>query len=122
MRSGLRRFHSPDRLRAIDWLSLAAFAPPIISATVHREDFDMAIHAHDFGKASALPLAAMLAIIPRLPRPLLARLAARLIERLNEIDGDPDLEDMATPRTMAMPRTIDADTLTALGHAPSPVR
>lgn len=46
------------------------------------------------GGASALPdLAAMFAVIPSLPRPLLARLTARLIDRMDEIDGDPDLED-----------------------------
>lgn len=26
---------SPDRLRLIDWLSLAAFTAPIVAATVH---------------------------------------------------------------------------------------
>jgi hypothetical protein len=52
----------------------------------------MASHPHDFGRASALPLSAALAIIPSLPRPLLSRLVARAIERLDEIDGDPDLE------------------------------
>ena len=46
----------------------------------------------DFGRASALPLADALAIIPSLPRPLLSRLVARAIDRLDEIDGDPDLE------------------------------
>ena len=35
----------------------------------------------------------MLSAIPSLPRPILARLTARLIDRLDEIDGDPDLED-----------------------------
>ncbi len=41
----------------------------------------------------ALPLEAMLSAIPSLPRPILARLTARMIDRLDEIDGDPDLED-----------------------------
>lgn len=41
----------------------------------------------------ALPLEALLSVIPSLPRPILARLTARLIDRLDEIDGDPDLED-----------------------------
>lgn len=27
---------SPDRLRLIDWLSLAAFTAPIIAATLHH--------------------------------------------------------------------------------------
>jgi hypothetical protein len=48
---------------------------------------------HIDGSASALPLADALAIIPSLPRPLLSRLVARSIERLDEMDGDPDLED-----------------------------
>ena len=53
----------------------------------------MATHSHDLGRASALPLDALLASIPSLPRPLLARLTARLIEHMDELDGDPDLED-----------------------------
>ena len=52
----------------------------------------MALHQHR-GGATALPLRAMLATIPSLPRPILARLVARMIERLDEQDGDPDLED-----------------------------
>lgn len=39
------------------------------------------------------PLDVALNIIPSLPRPLLSRLVARAIERLDEIDGDPDMED-----------------------------
>ncbi|WP_324748799.1 hypothetical protein SH591_08760 [Sphingomonas sp. LY54] len=39
------------------------------------------------------PLDALLAAIPSLPRPVLARLVARSIERMDEMDGDPDLED-----------------------------
>jgi hypothetical protein len=38
------------------------------------------------------PLDSLLAVLPSLPRPLLARLTARLIDRLDELDGDPDLE------------------------------
>jgi len=34
----------------------------------------------------------MLATIPSLPRPVLARLVARMIDRLDELDGDTDLE------------------------------
>lgn len=52
----------------------------------------MASHPHGFGMASALPLAAALAIIPSLPRPMLSRLVARAIERLDDMDGDTDLE------------------------------
>lgn len=40
-----------------------------------------------------MPLNVALAVIPSLPRPLLARLVTRAIERLDEIDGDPDVED-----------------------------
>lgn len=39
-----------------------------------------------------LPLNVALAIVPTLPRPNLSRLVARAIERLNELDGDADLE------------------------------
>jgi len=35
----------------------------------------------------------LLAAIPALPRAVLARLAAHMIERLDELDGDPDLEE-----------------------------
>ena len=35
----------------------------------------------------------LLTTLPSLPRPILARLTARLIDRLDDIDGDPDLED-----------------------------
>ena len=38
-------------------------------------------------------LAPMLRVIPSLPRPVLARLTERLLERLDELDGDPDLEE-----------------------------
>ena len=38
------------------------------------------------------PAVAMLAIIPSLPRPELARLVQRLIDRMDDMDGDPDLE------------------------------
>lgn len=42
--------------------------------------------------ASPPPLDAMLAVIPSLPRPVLSRLVSRLIDRLDEIDPDPDAE------------------------------
>lgn len=49
------------------------------------------------GRASALPpfaaFAAMLEVLPSLPRPMLARLTARMIDRMDEIDPDPELED-----------------------------
>jgi len=40
---------------------------------------------------SHMPLNVALAIVPTLPRPILARLVARAIERLDELDGDADL-------------------------------
>lgn len=43
--------------------------------------------------SEALPLDALLGAIPSLPRPLLSRLTERLIERLDEMDPNPDLED-----------------------------
>ena len=36
----------------------------------------------------------LLAIMPSLPRAALARLTACMIDRMDEIDGDPDLEDL----------------------------
>lgn len=39
------------------------------------------------------PIAPILRAIPKLPYEALARLTERMIERLDEIDGDPDLED-----------------------------
>ena len=38
-------------------------------------------------------LSTLLATLPSLPRPILARLAARMIDRLDDIDGDADMED-----------------------------
>ena len=38
-----------------------------------------------------------LAILPSLPRPILTRLVARMIERIDEIDGDPALQNLAHP-------------------------
>jgi hypothetical protein len=40
----------------------------------------------------ATPLDVLLASVPSLPRAILARLTARMIERLDELDGDTDLE------------------------------
>lgn len=39
-------------------------------------------------------VSALFAIIPSLPRAELARLTERMIDRMDEIDGDPDLEDL----------------------------
>lgn len=39
-------------------------------------------------------LTRLLALIPSLPRPQLSRLTTCLIDRMDEIDGDPDLEHL----------------------------
>jgi hypothetical protein len=52
----------------------------------------MGSHAPDFGRASPLPLSAVLASIPSYPRPVIERLCSRLIDHLDERDGDADLE------------------------------
>ena len=47
------------------------------------------------GGASAsptIPPDLILSAIPSLPRPILSRLTARMIDRMDELDGDPDLE------------------------------
>lgn len=49
-------------------------------------------HIMERGAAARLPLDLALDIIPSLPRPVLARMVARMIERLDQIDGDADLE------------------------------
>lgn len=38
--------------------------------------------------------ATLLAVIPSLPRATLSRLTTRMIDRMDEIDGDPDLEHL----------------------------
>ncbi len=44
------------------------------------------------GRVAVLPIEAVLSAIPQLPRPTLNRLVTRMIDRLDEMDGDPDLE------------------------------
>ena len=39
-----------------------------------------------------VPLDALLGLLPSLPRPVLSRLTARMIDRLDELDGDNDVE------------------------------
>jgi hypothetical protein len=53
----------------------------------------MASHAPRFGRASALPLSAVLASIPSYPRAIIERIVARLIEHLDATDGDADFEE-----------------------------
>lgn len=42
--------------------------------------------------AASASLDQLLSTLPSLPRPLLDRLVARMIDHLDEIDGDPDFE------------------------------
>ena len=60
----------------------------------------MAVHLHSEGGGrpfgSHMPLSVALAILPTLPRPLLARLVASAIDRLDRLDRDADLEPEAT--------------------------
>lgn len=44
------------------------------------------------GAAATLPLDLILDAIPSLPRPLLARMVQRMIDRIDELDGDTDVE------------------------------
>lgn len=44
------------------------------------------------GRAAVLPIEAVLSAIPQLPRPALNRLVAHMIDRLDDMDGDSDLE------------------------------
>lgn len=39
------------------------------------------------------PVAQLMAALPTLPRHMLSRLTTALIDRMDEIDGDPDLEE-----------------------------
>ncbi len=48
---------------------------------------------HALTRPEQAPLDVVLSAIPSLPRALLARLVERAIECLDEMDGDPDLED-----------------------------
>lgn len=64
---------------------------------------------------SALPASelidGLLSIIPSLPRPVLDRLVTNMIDRMDEMDGDPDLEDdeceperyLAPPSRISLP-------------------
>ena len=73
----------------------------------------------------------MLAAIPSLPRPMLARLVDHMIDRLDELDGDPDLEENGDreavderecdeePRQFQMPPTARTPALT--GHYADPI-
>lgn len=48
-----------------------------------------------WSRRSHLPgTAALITVIPSLPRAELARLTERMIDRMDELDGDPDLEDL----------------------------
>lgn len=52
-------------------------------------------HRRAWSRRSHLPgSVSLLAVIPSLPRAELARLTERMIDRMDELDGDPDLEDL----------------------------
>ena len=48
------------------------------------------------------PLDAALAILPSLPRPVLARLVCRMIEQLDQMDGDPEAEELDQEDSFAL--------------------
>ena len=56
------------------------------------------------------------AVIPSLPRPYLKRLVERAIDRLDEIDGDPDLEDGDEDRCPAGDDSVLAHVGPSLAH------
>jgi hypothetical protein len=51
------------------------------------------IARHYMGRASALPLSLLAQAVPMLTRHELEALTEHLIDRLDEVDGDPDFED-----------------------------
>lgn len=61
----------------------------------------MAVTAFSGERASALPLSLISQAIRRLSRYDLEALTERLIDRLDEIDGDPDIEDDTEDRCAA---------------------
>jgi len=71
----------------------------------------MASRLHQAGSGSALPLGLISQAIPKLRRTDLVALTERLIERLDELDGDPDEED-DDPAGQC-----DEDGINTLGHA-----
>lgn len=66
---------------------------PIGRNPVCAEHRGMRPQLMDAETASALPLSLIAKAIPMLSRPDLEALTERLIDRLDEVDGDPDLED-----------------------------
>ena len=60
----------------------------------------MAVHIHSRQESRAIgshmPLEVALAVLPTLPRPLLARFVANAIDRLDVMDGEADLEPEVT--------------------------
>ena len=53
----------------------------------------MATRAHIEGRASALPLSLIAQAVPKLTRHELAALCERMIDALDQADGDPDAEE-----------------------------
>lgn len=65
----------------------------------------MASHAPNYGRASALSLSAVLGAIPSYPRPVIERLVSRLIEYLDDQDGDPDADENDAEDAFAFSQT-----------------
>lgn len=69
-------------------------ASAIPAATPRRRSRWRRVRRRQWSRPSDLAgMRAMFAAIPSLPRAELARLTERMIDRMDEIDGDPDLED-----------------------------
>jgi hypothetical protein len=68
-----------------------------------------------FHQPAPLPLDALLATIPSLPRPVLSRLVARMIEHIDGLDPDPDVEDSDVDRCPAGDDAVFAGAITGPG-------
>jgi hypothetical protein len=65
----------------------------------------------------------MLAAIPSLPRPMLARLVDQMIDRLDELDGDPDDEDSGDAEQVDERESSRGQSLIrSVGHSAFPSR
>lgn len=73
------------------------------------------------GGASALPLSLISQAIPRLSRHDLAALTERLIDRLDEIDGDPDFEEDNEDRCAAGDDAVRSGPVIVGPHYPFPI-
>jgi len=57
------------------------------------------------------PLAMLLAALPSLPRPILSRLVAQMIDRMDDMDGDDDTEPDAEAEPTGWAESVDQRTL-----------